>query len=373
MDESKFFNKEFLIKLLLLILMTTPSFGILYIFTGVHVSNEKFGLLISVIYLLLNLHKNKILVKDALIAFALLLAIIVPTIIRIFFYDENIQDQDISLVVWCISLPIYLAIFRKNPNQNSRIFVILLLIQTFAFVMQMLGKSLGFIDVESIFIHNPIQANYEYPQLAEGIYRVSGFFNESSQISIFFAVMYWYFKNKKWSILLLPLILLTFSITGYLMALMLLFSLRISRYLLLLIFSLPFIAFGILSSFVDTVLYRTDLIISSLSGSGDYNEPRIDALIKNVSQFIDRPMTGYGALAENAERWDIFSVYVYPYGLIGGLIWVFFIIYFLYKFKVLWFYWPVLLTNVTVLSYINLLFLIVCISKRKISKLVRYE
>jgi hypothetical protein len=353
--------------------MTTPSFGILYLCTGVHISNEKFGLLIGIIYFLLNFSEKKLSVNDIIVVLVLLIAIMLPTIIRLYIYQEVIQPQDISLIVWCISLPIYLSIFRNNVEQNRAIIIILLVIQIFAFVTQLVGKGLDLFDVESIFIHNPIQDGYSYPQVTEGIYRVSGLFNESSQISIFFAIMLWYLKNKKWSILLLPMIVLTFSMTGYLMAIMILFSSRMPKYYLLLTIIITIASYTFFGSVIETLSYRAGLVLSSMSSPNDEGEPRIYALINNMSQIIDRPISGYGALAENVERWDLFSVYIYPYGLIGGGVWLFSIIYFFQKNNVFWFYWPVLLTNATMLSYINLLFVIICVSRFKMLKLDRSD
>jgi hypothetical protein len=88
-------------------------------------------------------------------------------------------------------------------------------------------------------------------------------------------------------------------------------------------------------------------------------EPRVIALSLNLQRVLDNLILGVGASMADMDRWDLISVYILPYGIIGGSIWLASIIYLFKKFNLGIFYYVILLTNATVLSYVTLVALLV--------------
>ena len=349
---------SFYIKLIILVLMTTPSFGILYFFTGMHIANDKFSLLIAALYMLFA--NIKIWLPSLNWSIILISVVLITSLLRSFDSFQVFQDQDISFLMWCVALPIYLSIFKEKYNENKKLIFILLLFHIFTYLLQFVLGAFSSISIESIYIANPFQTDYHFPEVCCGFFRYAGFFNESSQISIFFAIMYWYFKSEKWAPLLILLVLLTFSMTGYLMVVALLIrrikgkSIIFMSLIFILIF---FLYYDFFLAIFSAVGYRVELVINSFGGLE--GEPRIAYFIENLNRIFNNPMLGVGASTADMNRWDIISVYVLPYGIIGGSLWIAMIAYYFVKFRIGLFYIIVLLTNATMLSYVNTIMLLV--------------
>jgi hypothetical protein len=324
-----------------------------YLATGFFLSNEKIAALIAIIYWII--FERKFGKNIIFISIFLFITLLLANVLRSTLTDDIFHDIDISYLIWFLTFPFYVSLFSKNYVNNRIAFKFILLIQATFFIVELIVKYYNLFPIESYLIINPVQGEYIYPEITNGFFRVSGLFNESSQIAIFFCLMYYYFRKNIYSFLLIPLILATVSMTGYLMLLSLIIFNRISK---------SFILFAFI---IGSLFY---LFVDGVSGSIDYrlelfknmDDPRIIALIDNYMKFLERPLLGLGSSMADAQRWDIFSVYIYPYGLFFGSVIVFTIIYFLYYFNVLFFYWPVIFTNITLQNSINLILILICVT-----------
>lgn len=352
-------NKINFIYLLILLLLTTPSFGIIYKISGIHIANDKLGLLLAISMVFFG--NIKIWKPSIYIAFLLAFLILLEGSLRALLYKSNIlYDQDVSFLAWCFGLPFYLSIFRSiKPDVSLSILSYLGIFHGATFLLGLLLKWFGMSNVENFFIANPIQYDYMYPEVCCNFYRVAGYFNESSQAGIFFVLMYWLFQEKKYAWLYLLLDILTFSMTSYLMACIIIFSkIRYLIYLLILIVVSYLIFPSLIDAIISALVYRSDLVFESILDMNS-GEPRVIALSLNFQRVLDNLILGVGASMADMDRWDLISVYILPYGIIGGSIWLASIIYLFKKFNLGIFYYVILLTNATVLSYVTLVALLV--------------
>jgi hypothetical protein len=341
----------------------------MYFIFKINISNEKIGFLValaSVIICHIKISK-KYLLYSALLS----ICVFLPAIFRYFIYGDFLFDQDISFLIFSFSLPIYMALFSYKIERNDSIFLNIVKLQAIVFIIQLLGKWFG-LPVETIFIHNSIQDSYIYPQVFGNFYRVAGFLNESSQIGILFCMAYWYFSGRKSRNILIILIILTFSITAYVMLILILLpELKKPKVFIpiLLIFILTLIIFNdFFYKLYMMISYRIELI-SNTQIDISKSDPRIKALLLDFERIFQRPFVGWGASLADSDRWDIFSVYWLPFGIIAGSGWLFFICSILLSGGALFIYIPVMLTNITMLSYVNMFSFILCENKYRNRKL----
>jgi hypothetical protein len=340
-------------KILILFLVSSPCISFVYLLSGYFLSNEKISTLIAMLYwIIFNRKINQEVIKYTSI---LLLIFISANILRFIVYGDVIHDIDISYLIWAFTLPFYISMFIKNYENNKIAFKYILLIQSIFFVLEIIVKFYNLFPIESYLIINPVQGEYTYPEITNGFHRVSGLFNESSQISIFFCIMYYYFRNNKFSLVLVPMILATVSMTGYLMLFSIIAFKKLSKLFILYVIIIFFVFYIAIDGISGSIDYRFDLF-------KNMDDPRIIALVDNYRKFLEQPLLEFGSAMADAQRWDIFSVYIYSYGLIFGSMIVFIVLYFLNYFNVLFFYWPVLFTNITFQNSVNLILILTCVT-----------
>jgi hypothetical protein len=359
-------HSEVIALLFVLLFLTTPAFGLIYSFTGTHIANDKLAFLLG-LYVILR-YKISLWRTGVYISLILSSSIFLATLARINSAETLFFDQDISNLFWCFSFPIYASIFIKYQYSKAAEDALLYLtyFHLITFYLAVLAKFYGVDNVESYFISNPIQGDYRYPETCCGLYRVAGFFNESSQIGIYFVLMFWNYRESK----CLPMALtfaniLTFSMTSYLMQLILLLSNRRNLiYFALISVVLSVIFSDVLLAAISSIAYRWELFLSYFLGNG-VAEPRLVALDENFQRFLSAPLSGIGASMADMDRWDVFSVYILPYGAFFGFLWIFALLYIFRRFKLGFFYYVVLATNATVLSYVTTVALFVAIQRKE--------
>jgi hypothetical protein len=345
------------LKLVVILLLTTPSFGMLYSLTGYHLSNEKFALIISLISLIYL--KEKVEKRLSLLSIiGIFLIVLISTSRSALFQTKLFLDQDISIILWLIAFPLYFTLFSYKSSINKKVFFYSLVFHISTFALQMILGWTTTLSIESFFISNPFQIGYSYPEVYPGFFRYAGFFNESSQLAIYICAMYWLFKEEKWSVFLIIPTLLTFSMTGYLLFLFLYFGHGRKRlklkYLFLLSFSVITLSYKFILAIISAITVRINLIFS-----GVVQEPRILYLQQNLERFLENFFLGIGASSSDMNRWDILSVYFLPFGIVGGLYWLFFLFYLNKRLNINSLsIFIIFLTNATVLSFANTVLLL---------------
>jgi len=334
-------------------LLFTPSIGIVYTFTGFHISNERLGFFI----LCLNAFfiKRIPLKIDFFFYFSIFLTLIF--LFGVFFRSQySLGSQDIAYLLFPFQIYFYLLVASRERSEFIKMLSLFVKLSIILFWIQLIFKAIiPELIIEDFFINNPIQNEYRYPRFNEYLYRVSGTFNESSQIGILFAASLFFVKEYYLKIILIFSVIFTLSSTALAMLIFYLLHFFFKNFsfskfylfaVLLTIFS--FVAFpSIFSSFE----YK---FLSTIS----FDEPRIIYLFDNFNRSLDSPLLGIGADLQDSNRWDFFSVYFLSFGYIIGF---FYLLYLLYIFKgyPIIFISPVLFTNASITNPVIIILVLI--------------
>ena len=196
--------------------------------------------------------------------------------------------------------------------------------------------NIGYIELAMIFNNYPAQSNYIYPFSYGGLFRTSGLFNESSQYAIFlvsFVILYInnIIKRTKFIDMIFIVSIIDFfineSITAYIILFLYLFYkviiLRNALYLkMIFFFSLAAIPL-LFQSQLNSIFGK---IIGTFMMSSE-SFVRVSSALNKVHEVLHQaPFLGLG-LSWGSISFDIVSVYIYAYGLVGLLTILLFIVY----------------------------------------------
>lgn len=322
--QFKLFKLSFsqLIVAVVLLFINSPAFSIIAPITGFYFPNEKLAFLLVLFSLYVKKQFN---LKKSLVLYASPAILLLVIGLRAIFYQEPVYRPDINLIFMLFAIPIYGKFFIKNENHICSCFHIITVIQIIIAGYQWMMMINGNYNEAMMFNNYPSQETYLYPPIFPGIYRVAGLFGESSQLSIylsFYFIFYNFYKNGgqriTWlSCLSFVAVILTFSITGYLMIIsyLMIRAIKSNKYKIIFIFLIPF--FFIVSSviFDSWILNYLEYRINANMEGGE----RLGSFLYYLDMAKNRILTGYGASWEDAGRYDFLSVYFYSYGIFGCL------------------------------------------------------
>lgn len=323
----KLFKLSFsqLIVAVVLLFINSPAFSIIALVTGFYFPNEKLAFLLVLLSLYI---KKQLNLKKSLILYVSPAIILLVTGLRSILYQEPVYRPDTNLIFMLFAIPIYGKFFIKNEKNIFDCLHIITVIQIIIAGYQWVMMINGNYNEAMIFNNYPSQETYIYTPIFPGIYRVAGLFGESSQLSIylsFYFVFYNFYKNGSQRITWLSCMcfismILTFSMTGYLMTIsyLMIRIIKSNKYKIIFICSLPvfwIVISVIFNSFYSSIVsYLGYRITANLEGG-----ERFGSLLYYLDMAMNRLLTGYGASWEDADRYDFLSVYFYSYGIFGCL------------------------------------------------------
>ena len=321
-----------MIHYIILFLLCSPAFSLVYLINGFYFPNEKISFLIIFSFLLLS--KNQKICKNLFLFFTSM-AVVFSFIV--FLHSASfIRQAEINTIYYFLTIPFYITYFVKHNVDILKIFptcVFCLIIVSF---YQQICMLLGFVEISLIFNNYPYQKMYEYPFSSFGLYRTASLFNESSQYSIMLVLYIMLFLNRNIQVtfhskIVLSLCLLEVffneSLTAYLIILTFLFYCYFKR------FTATKRVFFTIFIFIACI-FNMNLISLSLMkiyntvtmSSSSYR--RLTSAIEKIDTVaIDSFWFGKG-MSWEAISFDFISVYFYSFGFIGFifiLIYLFFI------------------------------------------------
>jgi hypothetical protein len=314
-----------------LLLLTMPALSVSGILGFSYFPNEK--LVFLIIFSLFLGHKYKIKLSDLTV---MLFITIVLTTITIVQGLENIKIANINTAYFFITIVFYIAYFKKFGPELLRILPSIVAIQLIASFFQQWLMFGGFHELVLMFNNFPPQDSYLYPYSFGGLFRTSGFFNESSQYSMFlvlYIILYiegWICKDK------LGRYVFIFSIID------LMINESITAYIIIFIYGLIKVFFsrgriyykiGVITSFVllafsfqKAFLGVVEKILGTFLMTSDSFGRLSTAIDKIIYVSNNSIFTGYG-LDWKVVSHDVISVYYYGFGLFGLLVILLFLIY----------------------------------------------
>lgn len=344
-----------------LLLLTMPALSVSGVLGFSYFPNEK--LVFLIIFLMFLGGKYRILLSDLTVTLCISGVL---SIIMIVQGVENIKIANLNTLYFFIAIGFYIAYFKTFGSELLRILPSIVAIQLIVSFFQqglMLG---GFHEFVLMFNNYPPQDSYLYPESFAGLFRTSGFFNESSQYSVFlvlFIILYfdgWLLKNNiNRFIFIFSIIdlMINESITAYIIIFIYgLIKVFLSRgriyYKIGIITSFVLLAFFFQKGFLGVV----DKILGTFLMSKDSYGRLSSALDKIIYVSNNSIFTGYG-LDWKVVSHDVVSVYYYGFGFFGLLAVITFLIYISMKTKnIITLVWVLfLMTNATLMVTMNII------------------
>jgi hypothetical protein len=320
-----------MIHFLNLLLLTMPALSVSGMLGFSYFPNEK--IVILIIFILFVGGKYKIKLSDLSV---MLLVATVLTAITIAQGVENLKIANINHIFFFLTITFYIAYFKKFGSVLLRLLPSIVAIHLIASFSQQWLMHGGYHELVLMMNNYPPQDKYLYPYSFGGLFRTSGFFNESSQYSVFlviYIILYidgWIFKDK------LGRFVLIFSIID------LIINESLTAYVIIFIYGLIkiflfrgriYYKIGSIFSFVLLALYfhKTFLeivekIVSTFLMTNINHGRFYSAVDKIIYVSNNSIFTGYG-LDWKVVSHDVISVYYYGFGLFGLLVILFFLMY----------------------------------------------
>ena len=350
-----------MIHFLSLLLLTMPALSVSGVLGFSYFPNEK--LVFLIIFSLFLGGEYKIKLSDLTV---MLFVTIVLTTITIVQGLENIKIANINTAYFFIAIVFYIAYFKQFGPKLLRILPSIVAIQLVASFFQQWLMMGGFHELVLMFNNYPPQDSYLYPYSFGGLFRTSGFFNESSQYSMFlvlYIILYiegWICKDKfNRFVFIFSIIDLTLneSITAYVI---------IFIYGLIMVFlsrGRIYYKIGAITSFVllpfffqKAFLGVVDKILGTFLMSKDSYGRLSSAVDKIIYVSNNSIFKGYG-LDWKVVSHDVISVYYYGFGFFGLLAVLLFLIYISIETKnIITLVWILfLMTNATLMVTMNII------------------
>ena len=294
---------------LIILLLSSQGFSFSLALFGLFVPNDKLVSL-GFIFSSLLFGSSFLYKKDLYIFLFLGTSLLFISIVHLFF--GNLFRANLNIAYTLFVIPFFSIWVNKNVVNFLPAFQVVVLINLLVSFFQQISLQLNQPELSTIFNNYYSQVNYLYPEV-NGVFRTSGLFTESSQYSIFLALYLYSFINfnfnKSYIIFFLAIfdIILNQSVLGYISLLVIvLFRYKFSYKI---IFVLP-LAFYLLIS-------QWDKIVFTLSLYNPDSFPRFASAIFNISNTMSiSPIYGLG-LTWNNPSWDIFSVMIKGFGIVG--------------------------------------------------------
>lgn len=306
-----------------LLLLTMPALSVSGMLGLSYFPNEK--LVFLIIFFLFLGGKYKIRVSDLTVMLFVAIVIIIATMAQ---GAEGIKIANINTIYFFIAIIFYISYFEKFGPELLRILPSVVAIQLIVSFFEQVLMIGGFHELVLIFNNFPPQDSYLYPNSYGGLFRTAGFFNESSQYSMFLAlyiILYiegWVCKDK------LGRYVFIFSIID------LAINESITAYVIIFIYSLyrvflfrgrMYYKIGIIISFALLPFFFKNIfsgVFDKILGTFLMSEAHFGRLSSAVDKIIyvsnNSIFTGYG-LDWKVVSHDVISVYYYGFGLFGLL------------------------------------------------------
>lgn len=235
------------------------------------------------------------------------------------------------------ALPFYFAFFKQQKVYVIRTIHIVILIHCLIGLYQWYMMWTGNTEMAMLFNNYPSQENYVYPEaLPEtGLYRFSGLFGESSQLSILLSFYYIFFKtyekgkyqNYFTSLVVFTMIIVNVSLSGYLMIFFYLFFNMVTKEIgieihknniFLLGFVVIILILFIINGDIENNIGKLTRFVFSRINLDD-SSVRMDAFKDKLMVFMEYPFLGKGISWGDTATWDYLSYYLSGYGVLGFL------------------------------------------------------
>ena len=322
-------------------LIGTPALSISYV-TGFPLgANDKLGL----IFLLMYIFFTRIRISFEYFKYFVFVSFLFFINILIVPSRLDSINQSYGYIIAPILLGLLFEVARLASPILKKVLWSYMIANIVVYLIQILLPLLIGIDTAPFFIQNKIQGSYSFPLVAEGIRRVPGLFNESSQVSILFALLPLFRSTPLAWFISFILVLSTFSNSGFavwiinflfLVILPCAYSLKIRKRLS--IFLIPISA--LLSLYFDQILFIFNSILNRFWKfflfSSEYNVSARSSIFLFYLDKID--LFGHGFYTDQ-PRFDFYTLYFYGFGFILAAIFtlMFLIIFVKYHFRLIHF------------------------------------
>lgn len=320
-----------MIHFIILLLLCSPAFSLVYLINGFYFPNEKISFLI-ILFILFS--KNQKICKNLFLFFTSM-AVVFSFIV--FLHSASfIRQAEINTIYYFLAMPFYITYFVQFNIRILKVIPICVFCLIIISFYQQFCMLLGFVELSLIFNNYPYQEMYEYPYTSIGLYRTASLFNESSQYSIMLVLFLMMFLNRHFQISIFSRIVFIFclldfflneSLTAYLVFLVFLFYyfFKILNNKKRVLFS---VVLGIVCIYnINLIILSFDKIYNTLTMENSSYRRLTSAVEKINSVVIDSFWFGKG-MSWEAISFDFISVYFYSFGFIGFifiLLYLFFI------------------------------------------------
>ena len=303
--------------LLVIFLLLSPSLSFTQSIFGIFIPNEKLALMCVIIQSSLNGYFFKSLRVASLFYIIAFIYLIISTV---HLYNGVFNLVAINTISLFLSLPIYIIYFRKNIES---IFFNLNYIVGINLLISIIQQYNCLLDPNwvNVFNNYPHQLAYNFPENGFGFYRSAGLFNESSQYSLFLSLFVIFYlkkivKHSKLNALLVILstieIIINQSTSSIIIIILygLYFAYKNKKFRIGIIFLMAAIA-----PFIFDLLY---VKLSTTLSMGDVNSyPRLILSYNSIYDAINEHFFFGRGLTWSNPSWDIYSIYLSGFGIIG--------------------------------------------------------
>ena len=315
----------------ILLFLSSPALSLIGIIGLPYFPNEKLAFLL-ILYLI---YKYQIKIKTTDLVYFFTIGSVI-LLITVFNGLDIVTQSEINTIYFFFAIVVYITYFKYYYEIIFYYIPYVVALQVAISLCQQLCMNIGYIELAMIFNNYPAQSNYIYPFSYGGLFRTSGLFNESSQYAIFlvsFVILYInnIIKRTKFIDMIFIVSIIDFfineSITAYIILFLYLFYkviiLRNALYLkMIFFFSLAAIPL-LFQSQLNSIFGK---IIGTFMMSSE-SFVRVSSALNKVHEVLHQaPFLGLG-LSWGSISFDIVSVYIYAYGLVGLLTILLFIVY----------------------------------------------